>query len=345
MIQSVQVLRAIACYMVVVHHILDSLHHYVMRLEIDTIVFASGVDVFFVLSGFIMAEVTHRRPQSAGEFLTGRFFRIAPIYYLLTVFAFLVSLSGVTIFGRSDAGVGDLLLSLSFLPIPGGDGIADPILFVGWSLNYEMMFYLVFATSMLISGTRSPISLVALTIVALWAAACLMPVSVATRFLGNPIVLEFVAGIVVWRVGRAIRPEPGGALLILLFGLGLLASTAFLDAETIASRRVLYFGVPVALIVYAAVCLEMPARRSAGLLVAQGDASYSIYLVHPFALLVAGKLLLVAGLVGAFGVAGVAFVLFVCAGVAGTLFHGLVERPIADFMKHRATAPSLSPAR
>jgi exopolysaccharide production protein ExoZ len=128
-LKSIQILRAAAALGVL-------LDHAGRWLDVAPIVDigAAGVDLFFVISGFIMVYTSERLFGQTGapqRFLARRIIRIVPLYWTLTAFAALVLFG----FGPNTLG--------SYLFIPTHRG---PILTVGWTLNYEMMFYSLFAT-------------------------------------------------------------------------------------------------------------------------------------------------------------------------------------------------------
>ena len=101
---------------------------------------AAGVDVFFVISGFIMVYVSRRETTPAG-FLRARVARVVPLYWLVTM---------VTMALRHDAGPARLLCSLAFWPHAGFDGRDDPVIIQGWTLNYEAFFYGLFSVILFI---------------------------------------------------------------------------------------------------------------------------------------------------------------------------------------------------
>lgn len=252
-LQSLQVLRAVAASAVVVGHCggfaLGS----------------AGVDLFFVISGFIIATVAPGRSPS--EFLSARVWRIYPIYYV-----YLLPWFGVAIWAGLATWQGTLT-SLTLWPVYGE--VVRPYLKVAWTLTFEMLFY-VSAAATLRYGSRA---------VLLAFAACLLGFQFFPNpllgFLGNPMIFEFLAGVFIARLPRS---EAGGLLIpvgIVLFALSDAARFAeppsAIDAS-VSIYRVLAWGIPAALIVYGGICLERFAKVP--LLVLVGDASYTIYLSH-----------------------------------------------------------------
>ena len=225
---------------------------------------AFGVDLFFVISGFIMASVA--RGRSAGDFLRDRLWRIYPIWWI-AVLPWLLVLS---------PGEGSLVSSLSLWPIF-ADGYHVPVLTVGWTLSFELLFYLGVTVALRV-GAGLP-----LVVYALCLAGALMTSSAFLDFVGSPMALEFLAGAIVAKLPR--RTIFGTFILV---GIALLIVTppttgsarAALVAES-AIWRAVEWGVPAALVVWGAVSLApVFDSRLFDPLVAMGDASYSIYLFH-----------------------------------------------------------------
>lgn len=277
---NVQALRAIAALLVVVVH-LELLG---AALGIGTGPdgfgrFAAGVDLFFVISGFIMVHTTTRRPVGPGGFLLNRLVRIAPLYWLLTFAVFAMALLVPALFGGTRAESGALLRSLAFIPFERADGVVRPILFVGWSLNLEMAFYVVFAGALafarpvarvLVAGA---VLLVAVMIGRLAGAG--LPAEL--RFLTQPILLEFVAGMVIALFHERLPASRRAARIAVLTGLGALV------VLVAGQRDWALTSVSASITVMAALVAERggivlgwrPLQRL-------GDASYALYLVHPF---------------------------------------------------------------
>jgi peptidoglycan/LPS O-acetylase OafA/YrhL len=170
-----------------------------------------------------------------------------------------------------------IVSSLTLWPIYPG-GYYPPLLKVGWTLSFEMLFYLGMTVAMA-SRAAAPLALYALFLLgAMVTAAPLL------HFVGNPMALEFLMGVVI-----ASLPRRSAAGLLIPVGLALFAFTSphVGDVDTIveakfAFRRVVEWGVPAAMIVWGALSIEpWFKRRLFDVPVAIGDASYSIYLFHP----------------------------------------------------------------
>lgn len=237
---------------------------------------ASGVDLFFVLSGFIIAYSSAR---SARHFLARRLIRVLPTYWIVTALAALFTLQSLD----PSAAWEWLVQSLFYLPGPGG---RPALIFVAWTLVFELAFYLLYWLALRFGPRRAPsIALV------------LLPILALVRFPGAPgpwpLLLEFAIGVGIFlvterlTVTRAVSGVAG--LLLAALGILLLAVLPRLtnydpnDYQSI--QRVLVWGLPAGVIVLGLVLAErrgIAVRNRAVLLL--GAASYSIYLLHPIAI-------------------------------------------------------------
>jgi exopolysaccharide production protein ExoZ len=285
---GVQILRAIAALSVVLGHLPSS--------PVITPAFrygAVGVDLFFVISGFIMVHASSRlfgRPDGPRIFLARRIARIVPIYWAMTLLHIAVMYG----FGYGRLIELDrVICSFAFFPLAFG-GL--PINGVGWTLNFEMFFYVVFAGT-LFAGRRTAVAIIAVAFTSLAVLGRTVDLPLPFRFWCNPIIMEFVLGAVLalaYEEGLRLPRAVCGSLVLtggLLFVLSDLQGyyTGALDDP--AFPRALAWGVPALLIVAGTV---LPARTSApsravlalGLI---GDASYCIYLFAPIATGVIGE--------------------------------------------------------
>jgi exopolysaccharide production protein ExoZ len=287
------VLRAVAACAVVALHAVPDVHAPVGRAGYG----AAGVDLFFVISGFIMANVAQGR--TAAEFLRDRFWRIYPLWWVaLLPWLFMVPRGSTSV-----------ISSLTLWPIYAG-GYYLPVLKVGWTLSFELLFYLGM-TFAIAARAAVPLALYVLFLI-----GALTTSSPLLHFIGSPMALEFLMGVAIARLPR--RPALG---LLIPIGLALFATTApgIGDVESSlgpqwALSRVIEWGVPAALIFWGTLSLEpLFAHRIFDVPVKIGDASYSIYLFHPLV---------------AYGLSFVWPVRLLLAVGAGWAMHLLVERRI-----------------
>ena len=296
---------------------------------------SGGVDVFFVISGFVMTYLTQGQFGTAGAsqaFLVRRIIRIVPPYWLFTT----LMVATVLLFGEhvrnTDVNGTSLVTSYLFVPWPRADGELNPLLSQGWTLNYEAFFYLSFAAALFL---RRGLALLAAAFLLLVIVHPAVPATMfVLKFWTNPIILEFLGG-----VGLGLLFLRGGRLP--WWGsLGLAASgiALFILTEAVAPgafRRVVHVGLP-ALLLCAALALA-PEPRTIGpirrALVLGGDSSYTLYLSHTFTLNAAAIAW------RSFGepATGLAMALaIVFAIIAAAVIYRWIERPMTDAL-HSAT--------
>jgi exopolysaccharide production protein ExoZ len=245
---------------------------------------ASGVDIFFIISGFVMVISSRRlvdRPGAWLIFLRHRVVRIVPLYWLLTtakIVAVMV-LGGVVL--RTSLNFSFIAGSYLFLPVIDSAGHFRPVLPVGWTLTYEFLFYLLFAAALAMRVDVLRIVIPGLCLIAIAALVRTEAWSPWT-ILFDTIVVEFVFGVMLakWTLW-GLRVPPAIAGVFILFGFGLILIVPLVSENA----RVLTWGIPAFAIVAGAVSLEpVVAPALPRWLLTLGDASYSIYLSHGFVL-------------------------------------------------------------
>ena len=278
-LHALQYLRAFAALVVVYSHAVMQVDHYSVRLP----EFGSfGVDIFFVISGFIMVYIA-RPDDTPTRFFVNRVRRVVPLYWFFTLLMAAILLLRPDLFKNTVYDTLELTKSLFFVPFYSSahPGELWPVVAPGWSLNYEMYFYLLFALSLLFAARLRVAMITAAIIVVFLAASWLQPTgnglgAALDGFLGDAIVFEFVFGMVLALLWKrdVLTLSPRTGALLLLAGLVLL----FLKLPL---PRVFEYGVPALMIVMGCLFIEVPKNR---LLLLLGDASYSLYLSHIFAL-------------------------------------------------------------
>lgn len=259
-VQSIQILRFIAASMVVVLH--ATVHG-----DKGFVAGSAGVDIFFVISGFIIARMLPMK--TAGQFVIDRLTRIYPIYWLLLIPAAWLAL---------DHSWQQTLTSATLWPAFGG--LRFPYLVAGWTLSFEMLFYTC-ATFFLLNRRLGLGLLAAYPWAVLGAFVLGWPI---LRFAGNPIIAEFIFGLVIARTNSRHR-RAGAASII--GGVVLLTVTASAIGmpqyvyDISQPARSIVWGIPAAMIVWGALQFEDVLKgRIVSALSYGGDASYSIYLTH-----------------------------------------------------------------
>jgi exopolysaccharide production protein ExoZ len=330
-IASVQWLRGIAAVMVVLAHLDLGTDTFYLPLLLIQGYGGGGVDIFFAISGFIMMVTTGEGAFSQRDFLARRLIRVAPTYWIYTSIFFLTAL-----FSRFHPSFIDLIRSILFVPYS-HFGTYTPIVNVGWTLNYEMFFYLVFSfvrRSPRMTGVRT--FFIFASLVALGAA--LPRTGSVFAFYGSPIILEFAFGCLIGQLWLSpVRVPPALAVIAGIAGLvGFVLLPTFTglvtEGTTRAGYRVLALGIPAALILFGAVFCARDAsfwKNRAMLLL--GQISFSIYLTHTFVIRVLYKLFQHSALSAGATVAVTAL----CVGiviVSAWLAYAVIERPITGLL-------------
>lgn len=286
-----------------------------------------GVDLFFVISGFIMAHTTADRPVNAAAFLRNRLLRVAPLYWAVTLAVFAAAAVQPNWGGATTADPGHLAMSLAFLPFDKNGAGHAPVHFVGWTLNLEMLFYVIFAFALLF---RRRLAACALLLAATYVTA-LLAYHLTGAFIANawatPMLFEFALGIAVWMstTGRGNRTDRLVLIAVVLFGLG----AASLSGEW----RLLHSGLPAAICLWFLVrtCGTRPMPR---VLVALGDASYALYLTHPLVI----KAAEVTFDPWSHAVLATTVITLVCLAISWLIFV-FVERPMTRRLRAAVSAP------
>ncbi len=326
-LQSVQILRAIAALAVVGFHFAQSLAMDFGLIPLDSFTMGSdGVDIFFVISGFIMTYTTAREDQrSPGDFAWKRLARIVPLYWVLTLAVFAIGIVAPSLLNSGGASWEELGKSLAFIPYERTDGRVAPVLFLGWTLNYEMFFYAVFTLALLVAPRwRLQIVVGVMAVMATVGYAYPGDLGVLGRFYTNGIILEFVWGCLLFVAWNRWPDRIRGMAPIWLLGTALLLLQNFWNVPL---PREIEKGLPALMIVAGVLAMTVKDGAVSRAFRAIGDASYSLYLGHPYAIGLCVKLsiaLLGATVLGAL-VAGT--LTLVVSLLAALLSFHLLEKP------------------
>jgi peptidoglycan/LPS O-acetylase OafA/YrhL len=327
-----QVLRGVAAIFVVLFHLtwfgVATFKQFFMH---RAFMFGhSGVDFFFVLSGFIMVYAHHADAGHAARtwsFLKARFARIFPIYWVVLAVTFVFywfhpDLGGHA-FDLDTAGRAALLYNQ----------LDRPVVHVAWSLSFELFFYAVFTT--FFWGGRLAFALVA----ALWCTLMMM-----TRYdywdmrapiLLSPMIAEFVLGCVAAAIVIRWRPRVRVGWLLAAAVPWLVVAAADSWQWIDSYRNARNFALPYCLVILVAATYDVQReRRYPAVLLLLGDASYSIYLVHYMGVQWTSQFLFrnpaIAATLGVDVTLALACLVLVS---AGTVVHLLVERPLGSWTR------------
>jgi exopolysaccharide production protein ExoZ len=240
---------------------------------------AAGVDVFFVISGFILWTIASGRPTTPLQFLGRRIERVAPLYWVLTLLVTAACAIWPGIFFDAKPTPRHVLLSLAFVTHMNPDGGPFPVITDGWTLNYEAIFYVIF-TAVLFAPKRWRLGLMTAALIALPFYGYFIRQD-AYIMGANMFFLEFAAG--VWLAElrmRARLPERRAGIIVAAMGLACYAALMALEIDVYFWRPVVW-GIPAFLLVAGLVTVEADGGLPRiGWLHLLGDASYSIYLAH-----------------------------------------------------------------
>lgn len=330
-IDSLQALRGIAALFVVCEHII-----FLGRGGF-------GVEIFFLISGFIVMYSTQKKTKA---FLGKRFIRIVPLYYIFTILTFIVLILFPQMFADSEASIVNLIKSFLFIPFLQGTypfKFAMPIMRVGWTINYEIFFYLIFFVSMKISHKlRGVICSAILTVFAI--IGLFIPGSVQPwDFWTDCYLLEFVAGIVCFYLFKQIYEKAVRNKIIAVICIVLsIALFGFLwwvsgQDQLMNKPRFIVFGLPCLLIFgmffYAGCCFRVPKA-----LVKLGDVSYSLFFIHyyPMRILTNRFYMTYYNNEPLSAIQIIAIVVTVCVCIAASfLSHYLIEIKLTEWLKKK----------
>ena len=310
-VDSIQAMRAIAALLVVVFH---AGREAVKRAGAGHVAYAPffeicdfGVDLFFVISGFIMYYVTFQRPTgavAARDFMLKRVVRVVPLYWVATTLFILPLFAAPALLNRTGYSLPYLIASYVFVPWqrPGaGVPSLTPIFGVGWTLNYEVLFYVVFA-ALIALRVQSKILWLSLLFVGLSIAGFWVdPHQAQLFFWTRSSTIEFVLGAVIaagFCHRQSLQLVP--AIVLLLGGLALwiAAGLGWRMHDLVLNARGFAWGAAAGAIMLALTWNNTLARlvsgKPGGVTQLLGNASFSLYLSHLFVLrvlsIVLGKL-------------------------------------------------------
>ncbi len=338
-LKNIQALRGIAAMAVVLSHlVLVEAKHTSAPILSDLFTFGmSGVDLFFVISGFIMVYITQTRQSTQStnvvDFLFARAARIYPLYWTVTIALLGVYLVRPDMVFASSPGDPDILKSFLLWPDE-----HLPLLEVGWTLIHEMGFYLVFALLLFAPARWRPVAAV------FWAIAVYVGLRVGwhtqsniTRILFHPLTFEFLAGALIAWVMLA-RPIRLGWVFALIGIFGLVAGMYVWRDDMMALfnlpwHRVFTLLVPMAFILAAALSFERQQKIAPRALVRLGDWSYSLYLTHVLSISVVGRVWSLFEMPGPIDNAIMIFVMIVFSIAVAGFTYRLIEKPMLSVAK------------
>jgi exopolysaccharide production protein ExoZ len=275
LIFNLQILRGLAALGVVLYHTNFQL---VPGVHTDL----QGVAIFFVVSGFIMCFITR---EESDRFLFKRFIRIVPMYWFFTLLMFVLHRQSPSAVNPPVAA--DLPRSLLFLPSE-----QSPVLGVGWTLNFEIYFYLVFGAALLINRRLAPL-ITAAFIYTVFALDQHGYGGFLAHYYAHDYIHYFIAGIALfyfWMFGSRLL-QGWAVTIICSAGLLLIFASQFTVQLWPSWLLTYYWWFPVLAVAFALFLESSGSAIKWPPIVLLGDASYSLYLSHTIVLSIAHTLL------------------------------------------------------
>jgi exopolysaccharide production protein ExoZ len=330
-INNIQALRAYAAVAVVIFHTGYIFPHMVQMGKF-------GVDIFFVISGYIMARICSTNTRF---FMRRRLIRILPLYWGMTILLFVFALVFPQLLYTTYPHVSDLTRSLLFIPYYRADGLIRPLLFVGWSLNYEMLFYALIWLGLLCFPKR-PLAFAAGLLIALNLFCRHMPgLGAIAECYGDNVVFEFLFGILAYRLAMAVADERAyrfrfGAVSGLIFSIAGIVLLQGVAHRTLPLEWLLMQLFAMLMVLCASLLSQGGWDIRWRTLIIVGDASYVLYLVHPYILTLYNRVLLgrhtatiqMQHTVEAFSLAALCV-------IAAVVFHLKFEMPVVAYFNRR----------
>ena len=359
-LDAIQALRALAAVLVFAHHLL--LEILIQNASPTPALLAlypvalGGVHLFFVISGFLIVYTTRNTfgaPRASFEFMYRRVARIAPLYILFTALFVAAAIAAGAVVNNNQISAADMIRSLLFIPYPGAEGNFHPVFGVGWTINYDMFLYIIFAPFLFLERSVALPAFCATVLCLFLAGVFLAPEHGAVWFWTRPIILEMLAGAALgWAFVERKFTLPGwacGTLLTMgvawwLFAWGSTPDTVDELHRYDSQFAYLQRGLPSVLIL-AGLTLTPRSERSplretrfGRTLLAIGDRSYSLSMSHMF-MLRALTIVLPAGALGTLHVPvylGAAMLLII---PTTMLTYHILEKPI-DQLTRPARRPT-----
>ncbi|MEM9468803.1 MAG: acyltransferase [Pseudomonadota bacterium] len=340
-LESLQILRAYAALLIVIYHAIYDVSALYFGEEKKLInnpeLLIYGIDLFFVISGFIMVYTTFSQSgfEVSKKFIIRRLIRIVPLYWFYTFLLLAVVLVLPSAVGGVSFSLSEFIKSLFFIPYFDSNDRLFPFLKLGWTLNYEMYFYLVFAVLLLLPFRILLPALIAFFSGLYFFQDALLPEGIIQAFYGKRIVLNFMIGVVIgYAFKRGLRLPSWsfwlGVLVVFMSFFCIIFYEQIISISEFRFNRMRWAALTVALFVLAknweAVSMPKP-------LVILGDASYSLYLSHVF---VIGGLTALIGLIGIQGFVPVWVMFFSAIALSitgGVLSYLYLEKPMLALSK------------
>lgn len=327
---TVQCLRGLGAMLVLVFHVMIMLRD---RLGIHVPMFIAGGAgiLFFIISGFIMVVATRDGWGESGQarkFMERRLIRVVPLYWLMTTIKLAILVRG----GHESLSSWHTIASYLFIPSFNDKQEILPVLIPGWTLIFEMFFYVCFAAILFLR--KPPIMHLTIILVPLAIlGAVFQPFTFAPFRLFDPLLLEFVLGMWIAAYAGQWNISRGLAFALLLIFIGALVVTNPLPLSFTDTHRFILWGLPAALLLVAALSVEEMRLWRAPVLLAVGDASYAIYLTHDFAISAVRVVMEKLQLAGGITVIASILLSVIVACIGGYAVYRIIEKPLTHWLR------------
>lgn len=322
---SIQYLRAFAAILVLMSHIIFKLDLHSSSFFSGFNIGGYGVDLFFIISGFIMCLTIDKKNSTFFQFIKARFIRIIPLYWILSLVALFVFILKPSLVNSSG---GHTSIWASFTLIPNGDKY---LINNGWTLSFEFLFYFIFAVFIPFKGWQkilTTILLISLSLNGLFIHSS----NSYLNFITSPLLLEFAMGIACYKIINLNLVKSKFALFMIFSSVLLLFYVNSLDSKEFLFGRATYAGLPMMLLFLGLVSLERDLPKNI-FLFEIGMSSYSLYLLHPFVL---SGVTLIFSVVGLINYTYVYFLsMLIISLVSGWLCFKFIELPIDKKLKNK----------
>ena len=290
-LNMIQVLRGVASLLVVLFHISQNVKLYLKtNFCFNAFDFGgAGVDIFFVLSGFIITYTSVKNLNTTGKlffFLRRRFVRIYPAYWIVITGFLVLQFFFASFYSSTYNFTFSNLLSTFFL-LPGHAMVNG----VSWTLSYELFFYLLFSLAFLIPSKKLALLLAVLYGLLIVVLHCLGYSAEQQNswlmLVTHPMNTEFILGIIAALIIYKLPSRISVGLIIagsLFFLVGAILSDYGYWLINNSFNRVVFFGIPSFFIITGIATFELSRPvKVHNVLLKLGEASYSLYLLHlPF---------------------------------------------------------------
>jgi len=292
-IYNIQALRGIAVLFVVLYHIIaiETKYNPSYIVMFDFFKIGNiGVDIFFIISGFIMVTVTKNYFKDRNKFykfMYLRFTRIYPLYWFYTILLLPILFVKPEWINSSQDGNVNILSSILLFPTE-----TLPLIMVGWSLIHEIYFYIIFGLFLLLIDRSKLIKYVFIWLLIIIISNIFSDYSSPLiKLIINPLTVEFMAGVLlgIYYLNNSHNIRFSKVLLFISFLSLLFISYLHESIEIQGWNRIIIFGMPSFLIILFSIEVEKQGFIFNKYLILIGDASYSIYLSHLLTLNVVAK--------------------------------------------------------